>query len=271
MSQPPLSQQIRRLENELGTRLFRRTKRRVELTPAGQALLTEARQTLVSAERAVRAVQRAERGELGELVVGYVTSATYGPLPAVIRAFRKRFQDVDLKLQNLRSIQQRQALIDRRIDVGFVRPQVADPPLTYEAIWRESVVIALPGKHPLSRRQSVNVSELAGEPFLVGEPGDAGSFYDQIFTLCRRAGFTPRVAQLVPDVQAAIALVEAGLGISPVPAAIQRFKRKGVAYRPLRPHTLRIEMGLAWRKDDSSTLVQQLRRVARELAPRTDA
>ena len=91
ISQPPLSQQIRRLEDELGARLFRRTKRRVELTPAGQAFLTEARQTLAQAERAVRAAQRAERGELGELLVGYVTSATYGPLPDVIRMFRKRF------------------------------------------------------------------------------------------------------------------------------------------------------------------------------------
>jgi len=96
------------------------------------------------------------------------------------------------------------------------------------------------------------------------------SFYDQVFTLCRRAGFTPRVAQLVPDVQAAIALVAAGLGISPVPAEIQRFKRKGVVYRPLRPHTLRSEMGLAWRRDDNSALVQQLRGVAREMARRTD-
>ncbi len=270
ISQPPLSQQIRRLEDELGARLFRRTKRRVELTPAGQAFLTEARQTLAQAERAVRAAQRAERGELGELVVGYVTSATYGPLPDVIRMFRKRFPDVDLRLQNLRSMQQRQALIDRRIDVGFVRPQVADPRLNYEAIWRESVVVALPGKHPLARRTIVNVSELATEPFLVGEPGVAASFYDQVFTLCRRAGFTPRIAQLVPDVQAAIALVAAGLGISPVPAAIQEFKRKGVVYRPLRPHTFRSEMGLAWRRDDDSALVQQFRRVAREMARRTD-
>jgi DNA-binding transcriptional LysR family regulator len=155
ISQPPLSQQIRRLEDELGARLFRRTKRRVELTPAGQTFLIEARQTLAQAERAVRAAQRAERGELGELVVGYVPSATYGPLPDVIRMFRKRFPDVDLRLQNLRSVQQRQALVDRQIDVGFVRPQVADPHLSYEAIWRESVVVALPGNHPLTRRTIV--------------------------------------------------------------------------------------------------------------------
>jgi DNA-binding transcriptional LysR family regulator len=270
ISQPPLSQQIRRLEDELGARLFRRTKRRVELTPAGQAFLTEARQTLAQAERAVRAAQRAERGELGELVVGYLMTAAYGPLPDVIRMFRRRFPDVDLRLQNLRSVQQRHALLNRQIDVGFVRPQAADPRLIYEAIWRESVVVALPGNHPLTRRTIVDVSDLETELFVLIAPEDAGAFYDQVFALCRRAGFTPRVAHRVPDLHAAIALVAAGLGIGPVPAAIQGFKRKGVVYRPLRPHTFGIEMGLAWRRDDDSALVQQFRQVAREMAARAE-
>jgi DNA-binding transcriptional LysR family regulator len=270
ISQPPLSQQIRRLEDELGARLFRRTKRRVELTPAGQAFLTEARQTLVQAERAVRAAQRAERGELGELVVGYLIAAAYGPLPDVIRMFRRRFPDVDLRLQYLRSVQQRHALLNRQIDVGFVRPQAADPRLIYEAFWRESVVVALPGNHPLTRRTIVDVSDLETELFVLLAPEDAGAFYDQVLALCRSAGFTPRVAHRVPDLHAAIALVAAGLGIGPVPAAIQGFKRKGVVYRPLRPHTFGIEMGLAWRRDDDSPLVQQFRRVAREMAARAE-
>lgn len=188
----------------------------------------------------------------------------------MIRMFRKRFPDVDLRLQNLRSVQQRHALVDRQIDVGFVRLQVADPRLTYEALWRESVVVALPGNHPLTRRTIVDVSDLATEVFVVARPEDAVAFHDEVFTLCRRAGFTPRVAYGVPDVQAAIALVAAGLGISPIPAAIQGFKRKGVVYRPPRPHTFRIEMGLAWRRDDDSALVQQFRRVAREVARRTE-
>ena len=126
ISQPPLSQQIGRLEDEIGARLFRRTSRRVQLTPAGRAFFAEARQTIASAERAVGAAQRAERGEIGELVVGYVPSATYGPLPDVIRRFRKRLPKVELKLRNLRSVHQSQALLERRIDVGLVRPHAAD-------------------------------------------------------------------------------------------------------------------------------------------------
>jgi DNA-binding transcriptional LysR family regulator len=269
ISQPPLSQQIRRLEDEIGARLFRRTNRRVQLTPAGRAFLAEARQTIASAERAVGAAQRAERGEVGELVIGYVTSSTYGPLPDVIRLFRKRLPEVQFKLQNLRSVQQSQALLDRRIDVGVVRPHTADSRIVYEALWREPVVVALPSDHPLAHRKAVDISDLATDIFLIAPAEDAAAFHDEVFALCRRAGFTPRVDDGVADIQAALALVAAGLGIHAVPAALQRFKRRGVVYRPLR-QTLRIEMGLAWRRDDDSALVQQFRRVARETARRAE-
>jgi DNA-binding transcriptional LysR family regulator len=268
ISQPPLSQQIRRLEDEIGARLFRRTSRRVQLTPAGRAFLAEARQTVAAADRAVGAAQRAERGEIGELVIGYVTSATYGPLPDVIRMFRKRFPEVDLELRNLRSVHQSQALLDRRIDVGFVRPHALDPRLVYEAFWREPVLAVLPSDHPLAHRTAVGIGDLASDLFLMAPAEDAAAFHDQVLALCRRAGFAPRVHDGVPDIQAAVALVAAGLGINLVPAAVQRFRRRGVVYRPLRPRSLRIELGLAWRRDDDSALVQQFRRVARETACR---
>jgi DNA-binding transcriptional LysR family regulator len=268
ISQPPLSQQIRRLEDEVGARLFRRTNRRVQLTSAGRAFLNEARQAIASAERAVGAAQRAERGEIGELVVGYVMSATYGPFPEMIRRFRKRLPEVDLKLRNLRSVHQSQALRDRRIDVGLVRPHAADSRIEYETLWREPVVVALPSDHPLAHRPAVDIADLATDIFLIAPAEDTAAFHDEVFALCRRAGFTPRVEEGVPDVQAALALVAAGLGVHAVAAALQRFRRRGVIYRPLRPRSLRIELGLAWRRDDNSALVQQFRRVARETARR---
>jgi DNA-binding transcriptional LysR family regulator len=270
ISQPPLSQQIRRLEDEIGVRLFRRTNRRVQLTPAGRVFLAEARQTIASAERAVAAAQRVERGEIGELVVGYVPSATYGPLPDVIRVFRKRFPKVELKLRNLRSVHQSQALLERRIDVGLVRPHAADSRLVYETLWREPLVVALPSDHPLAHRTAVDIADLASEIFLIAPAEDTVAWHDEVLALCRRAGFTPRVDDGVSDVQAAIALVAAGLGIHPVAAALQRFRRRGVVYRPLRPRSLKIEMGLAWRRDDDSPLVQQFRRVAHETARRAE-
>jgi DNA-binding transcriptional LysR family regulator len=266
ISQPPLSQQIRQLEEEIGGRLFRRTNRQVNLTPVGRAFLTDARRALAAAERALRTAQRAGHGEVGELVVGYVTSATYGPLPEVIRVFRKRLPEVEVTLQNLRSVYQAQALIDRRIDIGFARPHAFDARIIYEALWRDSVVVALPSDHPQARRTVVDVADLAADVFVIARAEEAVAFHHEVFALCRREGFTPRVADGIPDVQAAMALVAAGLGISPVPAALQRFRPSGVVFRPLRPRTLRIEMGLAWRRDDDSALVQQFRRIARETA-----
>jgi DNA-binding transcriptional LysR family regulator len=268
ISQPPLSQQIRRLEDEIGARLFRRTNRRVQLTSAGRAFLVEARQALASAERAVGAAQRAERGELGELVVGYVMSAAYGPLPDVIRTFRKRLPGVELKLRNLRSVHQSQALLDRRIDVGLVRPHAADSRIGYEPLWREPVVVALPSDHRLAHQTAVDIAHLATDIFLIAPAEDTAAFHDEVFALCRKAGFTPRIEDGVPDVQAALALVAAGLGVNPVAAALQRFRLRGVVYRPLRPRSLRIELGLAWRRDDDSALVQQFRRVAGETVRR---
>jgi DNA-binding transcriptional LysR family regulator len=270
ISQPPLSQQIRRLEDEIGARLFRRTNRRVQLTPAGQAFLAEARQTIASAERAVGAAQRAERGEIGELVVGYVPSAAYGPLPDVIRMFRKRLPGVELKLRNLRSVHQSQALLERRIDIGLVRPHDANSRLVYETLWREPVVVALPSDHALAHRTAVDIADLASDIFLIAPAEDTVAWHDEVLVLCRRAGFTPRVDHGVSDVQAAIALVAAGLGIHPVAAALQRFRRRGVVYRPLRPTSLKIEMGLAWRRDDASALVQQFRRIAHDTTRRAE-
>jgi DNA-binding transcriptional LysR family regulator len=268
ISQPPLSQQIRRLEDEIGARLFRRTNRRVQLTPAGRAFLAEARQTIASAERAVGAAQRAERGELGELVVGYVTSSTYGPLPDVIRMFRKRLPEVELKLRNLRSVHQSQALLDRRIDVGLVRPHTADSRIVYEPFWWEPVVVALPSDHALAHQTAIAIADLAADIFLIAPAEDVAAFHEEVFALCRKSGFTPRVDEGVPDIQAALALVAAGLGIHPVPATLQKFRRRGVVYRPLRTRGLSIEMGLAWRRDDDSALVQHFRAVARETSRR---
>jgi DNA-binding transcriptional LysR family regulator len=228
ISQPPLSQQIRRLEDEIGARLFRRTNRRVQLTPAGRAFLAEARQAIAFAERAVGAAQRVERGELGELVIGYVMSATYGPLPDVIRIFRKRLPEVELKLRNLRSVRQSQALLDRQIDVGLVRPHAADSRILYEALWREPVVVALPSDHPLAHRTVVDIVDLSTDIFLIAPAEeDTAAFHDEVFALCRKAGFTPRVDDGVPDVQAALALVAAGLGIHPVAAALQPCRLSG--------------------------------------------
>jgi DNA-binding transcriptional LysR family regulator len=184
--------------------------------------------------------------------------------------FRKRLPEVELKLRNLRSVHQSQALLDRRIDVGLVRPHSPDSRIVYEALWREPVVVALPSDHALAHQTAVDIADLATDIFLIAPAEDAAAFHDEVFALCRKARFTPRVEDGVPDIQAALAFVAAGLGIHPVPASLQKFRRRGVVYRPLRTRNLRIEMGLAWRRDDDAALVQQFRAVARETSRRAE-
>ncbi len=150
MAQPPLSQQIRQLEQELGVELLYRTKRTVRLTEAGLAFLHQARQILVQSEQAIEVAQRASRGEVGRLAIGFVGSATYSLLPTAVRSFRHQFPDVRLMLHEMTTSEQIEALHDDRIQVGFIRPPISDDKLSVETVLQESFVAVLPEAHPLA-------------------------------------------------------------------------------------------------------------------------
>ena len=162
IAQPPLSQQIRHLERELGVALFNRTRRHVELTAAGRAFLDESRRVLLQAERAARIAQRAGRGEIGQLAVAFVPSADLDLLPRVLRAWSARFPDVELDLQALLPVAQLEALAGGRIQVGLVRlPVTAGSEVIVECIESEPLVAALPLRHRLAKRARVRVADLA--------------------------------------------------------------------------------------------------------------
>ncbi|MBV9229224.1 MAG: LysR family transcriptional regulator, partial [Chloroflexi bacterium] len=167
MAQPPLSQQIRQLEDELGVQLFYRTKRHVQLTEAGHVFLQEARQTLIQAEQAIVAARRAGRGELGRLAIGFVGSATSDILPTLIRGFQERYPEVELLLRELTTAQQVRALQDGRIHVGILRPPVHDDTLRIETLFKEPLIVALPERHPLSSQVQLPIEALAREHFIL--------------------------------------------------------------------------------------------------------
>src|SRR4051795_636425 len=152
MSQPPLSQQIRQLEEEIGAQLLSRNQRKVELTAAGVAFLERAREILDSVEDAARQARRVQRGEGGRLAVGFVGSAMYSFVPELLRAFRDHAPDITLRLQELGTSEQLRQLEDGRLDVGFVRLPRARPELTFETVLEEPVVAALPDTHRLAQR-----------------------------------------------------------------------------------------------------------------------
>jgi DNA-binding transcriptional LysR family regulator len=163
ISQPPLSQQIRDLEEELGVKLFERTKRHVHLTEAGKVFLDRSYLLLAQLEQAIAATQRIGRGEVGQLAIGFVDSAMYTSLPEMLKGFREQFPAVELRLQEMTTAQQIQALYDKQIDVGIVRSAISEPSLSVECLLPESLVLALPENHPLSAQTQVSLSALADE------------------------------------------------------------------------------------------------------------
>jgi DNA-binding transcriptional LysR family regulator len=272
IAQPPLSQQIRRLEQELGVALFDRDRRRVELTPAGRAFLAETRQVLAQAERAVRTAQRAGRGEIGRLAIGFVPSADLDVLPGALRVWGARFPEVEVELHAMLPDEQVQALRDRRLDVGLVRLPVDAGELAVESIQREPLVAVLPAGHLLAARGRVALAGLRGDPMILFPRRIAPGYHDLFVDACRRAGFVPRIARETESIQTNLGLVAAGLGVTLMPASIRSLRRTGVVYRPLAPPVPHVEMAVAYGREHRAAalpaFLQVLRRVTRARRPR---
>lgn len=267
ISQPPLSQQIRQLEAELGVQLLERSRRRVELTAAGEAFSARAREILDAVEDAARLARRVDRGEVGRLSVGFVGSAVYSVLPEVLHAFREQRGDVDLRLRELTSSAQLEALESGRIDVGFLRPQSpARPDIATETVMREAIVAALPESHRLAAQDRLVLGELAGEPLVLltrtGSPG----VRDVLEAATARFGGEGQLVQEAAEVQTVIGLVAGGVGFSLVPESVRSLTRRGVVYREI-ADAPSIELALAWRAGDRSPVLAAFCEVVREHRP----
>jgi DNA-binding transcriptional LysR family regulator len=263
MAQPPLSQQIRQLEREIGVTLLARNNRNVALTAAGQAFLADARAILARVEEATIHAQRVSRGEAGWLGIGFVGSAMYDLLPAVLREFRGRCPDVELELLELLGGQQEEALRDGRIHVGFARLTGDADGLIRETIVREPLIVALPAEHPLAAaRKAIPLASLAGEPFILYP--QQSSYADTILRLCNDAGFDPTVVQKTGEVQTAVGLVAAGIGVTLVPAAVQNLRREGVVYRAVIEPIPGIEMTMTYRSGEKSAILSGFLETVRE-------
>ncbi|MDZ4862162.1 MAG: LysR substrate-binding domain-containing protein [Gemmatimonadota bacterium] len=264
IAQPPLSQQIQRLEQLLGTRLFDRTSRRVQLTDAGHAFLVEARRVLAQVEEAIGAAHRAGRGESGEIKVAFAATVMFLALPRIIRTFRGRYPSVHLDLREMPTGPQLTALREGEIDLGFLREPAADPEFELETVMTEPLRITINRSHPLASRRSLTVAALAEEPFVMFPRDLAPGLHAQVMGLCRRAGFSPRVVQESRELYTSVSLVEAGVGVSILPASVEKLGWPNVRYRPIpAPHgTTRI--AAAWRVDRSRPVMAAFMAVVRE-------
>ncbi|MET9971864.1 LysR family transcriptional regulator, partial [Streptomyces sp. NPDC006356] len=259
IAQPPLSQQIRRLEDKVGHALFHRAPGRVTLTPAGRELLPAARRALTDLTDGLAAARAVGSGQTGTLRIGFAASLALTVLPGLLRTFRHRFPGVRLDIHEMTTAPQIAALHDRTIDIGLLREPPADQPeLGFSTVLSEPFVAVLPAGHPLAVQRTVQLAQLAESPFVL-LPREVGpQLYDRITGLCAEAGFTPRTAQHAVEWQTVCALVETGLGVSLAPASIRRIRLKGVAFRRIEPGDARTRVAVAWREDDQSPLVAHL-------------
>jgi len=260
IGQPPLSQQIRDLEREVGAALFHRVPHGAELTAAGAAFLGEAKASLAAAEKAKLAAQSANRGETGRLSLGFTASSAFNPVvSATIRRFRARWPDVRLALTEMNTLALMQKLEGGELDAAFMRPSLDDPAgVRLRRLPDEPMVIALPASHPLARRSKLPLAALADEPFILFPRLVGLSLYDDVVLACRKAGFELTVAQEAPQISSVVNLVAAELGVSIVPASISQIRLEGVAYRPIEGPPAVARLALAMLKTRRSPVTENL-------------
>ncbi|PSH03357.1 MAG: LysR family transcriptional regulator [Acidobacteria bacterium] len=275
IAQPPLSQQIKKLEDELGVQLFHRSHHKVELTESGVIFLEQARRTLRMAEQAVDDARRAAEGRVGRLTIGMISSAYEDVIAAVILSFRVQFPNIELVLQEITTPQQIKLLHTGEIQVGFIRPPIHDPAIALEVVKREPLLVALPMGHPLARRKQVPITALASEPWVTTEPwgtlpSDLGmGFYSQVLSVCREGGFTPNVSQVASHMHTIINLVAAGLGVTLVPASASNLHRNRVAYRKLANQTRLVEVSVAYLNSAQSPVLENFLKTVRDVTRKT--
>ena len=250
MAQPPLSQQIRRLEAELGVPLFDRTTRRVDLTVAGQAYLERARAILTSVEDAAEQARQISAGAVGHLTIGCVGSATYSLLPALSRRLTAELPGVEFSFRGeLLVPAQAEALRTGEIDVAILRPPITDAALTARTLRTERLVVALPVDHPLATRQHLAVADLRDTDLIIHAADRRSAMYDIVLRLCHDAGFEPRVRHQVGETSTLVTLVAGGLGVAVVPEPVTAHTLDGVTYVPLTDRAATVDLAVAHRTD----------------------
>ncbi|MBV6324880.1 LysR family transcriptional regulator [Duganella violaceipulchra] len=258
MTQPPLSQTIQTLEALLGAALFERNRRGVALTPAGLALLPEARRMLAQSQELPQLVQRAAAGEVGRLTLAFISSADYSVLPPFLRAYRAAYPQVQITLQEATSDLQLDDLLNNRIDAGLLIPPLPDKAkleLDYLPVLSEPLVLALPAGL-LKKQGKLALASLPPLPLIIFPRAISPALYDAILSVFRDAGITPEIGQQAIQMQTIVSLVSAGMGIALVPQSVSNLMRTGVEYRALRDATPLVETGLAWRRDNASPVLR---------------
>jgi DNA-binding transcriptional LysR family regulator len=264
LSQPALTGQIQRLEEELGVQLLARNRRSVKLTDAGKVFLVEARATLSRARQAADRAQKAARGEIGRLRIGFVSSAALEIVPSIVVAFRKQHPEVTLDLMNLRTVSQVKKLISKNLDIGFLRLPLSNEQLRTTVVHREPFLLVLPKGHPRARDKQVQIAHLQDERFVAYGRRWAPGFFDSVIQMCLKEGFSPNIVQETGEMYTAIALIAAGAGIAILPRSVVLAQSKNIVMKPLAGKVPVSEIAIATRAGNSSLIVRSFIELAAE-------
>lgn len=248
-AQPSLSQQIRDLEEEVGTPLLERTKRRVALTTAGRAFLDEARLVMAQTQRALMMARRAAQAEQKKLTIGFLPSAEVKIFPSVLSSIRAQFPDVQVELRHMTTAEQRDALVNGSIDVAFMRLPVDESTMIWDVVLMEKIVAVLPENHPLAELEQVPLASLAPFPYLRVAPNHAGNLHDITEGYCRAKGVQLQPIQDVENVLTLLTLIGMGIGFGLLPDYADHLLFKNVTTRPLEEPAPMVGLAMVRRAD----------------------
>lgn len=266
ITQPPLSRQIKLLEQRLDVTLLERSSRRVVLTPAGLAFLSEAQKLLEQSDAAVTATRRAARGSAGTVKIAFVGAATYNFLPKFISQTRAAAPQIELELVQMETSEQLQAINAGEIDLGLSRPLAGAPHLEHLCVAREAMMLAIPRAHPLAAKRRPALDALDGEPFITFS-SPARYLHDKLAKLMGESRVAPRIVQSMTHSQAILSLVSAGIGLAIVPAGTQNACFDNVVFRPMDlPEECIAELHAIWNPQNQNTLLPEIRRLVSAVA-----
>lgn len=265
VSQPPLSRQIRDLEQEIGTPLFDRRHKYLKLTSAGANFLPEARKILLHATRAARLAKAASTGRTGQITIAFLSPLGGLFLPGIIRSFRRKFRLVDIELNEMVPREQLEALLDHHIDLGFLPKAEIESTndVAFQPLMDVHLRLALTPGHRLTKLRRIPLKKLKGEKFIIFKRSAAPATHDFILQACRSAGLELNVVKQSDRAQSILDLVAAGMGIAIVPEHFRRYRTE-LVLRQLIPSLPTLSLCMAWRQNDRSPVLQSLCAMVRE-------
>lgn len=258
-AQPSLSQQIRDLEEQVGTLLLERTRRKVELTDAGKVFLTEARLTLAQADRAIVRARQVGRKGASTITIGFVPAAEVRIFPGVLPRLRMRLPELNVELRSIPTFEQEQKLLDHEIDIAFLRKPIRSPDVMSEVVLSEALVVVLPVAHPLAQCKEIHAQQLDGEAWVQPHPLYSGDLHKVVETYFAQHGVRPKVTQVATNTLLYLNLIGMGLGVGILPAYAVSLTNPAICTRPLAAPAPEIELLMAWRAGECPPHLEVLR------------